>query len=225
MSALTLSFIFNSDFLSSSPIRNVANVPARTRPLTGITRTQSGSHIPHLSKQPTPAPSSPGITDHDGDFTFDADGDMLGHADGTDDVFVGTSGGNGGGMRDSSLLSVLETTSGRAMRELRLEEELGRYKTLVEEMKAQAEERDALSRDKVCTSFSARITATDLIHTLSSFLSNKHSPLALTSSNRSKNLPLRFAMNILNASRSSPSAIHALRRFKQKFKICNTKIR
>ncbi|RDB30647.1 hypothetical protein Hypma_005764 [Hypsizygus marmoreus] len=49
-----------TDLAFSSLIRPASGVPTRSRPLLGVTRTQSGSFISNLSKQPTPAPSSPG---------------------------------------------------------------------------------------------------------------------------------------------------------------------
>ncbi|EGO03667.1 hypothetical protein SERLA73DRAFT_69517 [Serpula lacrymans var. lacrymans S7.3] len=54
------------DTTASSPSRpHSANMLSRPVPLNGVTRTQSGSIISHISKQPTPAPSSPGMAHDD----------------------------------------------------------------------------------------------------------------------------------------------------------------
>ncbi|KAF8887571.1 hypothetical protein BD779DRAFT_1672702 [Infundibulicybe gibba] len=52
---------------TSNPAWSSPSGPVSSRPPTGVVRTQSGSLISGISKQPTPAPSSPGV-DGDDDF-------------------------------------------------------------------------------------------------------------------------------------------------------------
>ncbi|KAF5375723.1 hypothetical protein D9615_009351 [Tricholomella constricta] len=75
----------NIDDAPTSSMRPIRSVPTQSMPLNAITRTQSGSLISLVSKQPTPAPSSPGTENADlpmspvsspvDDFTMHEDND------------------------------------------------------------------------------------------------------------------------------------------------------
>jgi hypothetical protein len=95
-------------------------------------RTQSGSLIPELSKQPTPAPSSPDIEHND----YDVFGDPViledaGHL--------------------SDLLASPSGTPNTRLKEAALVLEVEKYKELVKENEKIAKDREKALNEKVCS--------------------------------------------------------------------------
>lgn len=121
-----------TDTCSNSPSTPVAST--LSRPLFAV-RTQSGSFISAISKQPTPAPSTPGI-DHDDPFAMIDDDILASHSR---DV-----------MKNSARMPLDEggtpaSTSATADRVAELLKEVEKYKLVATEAKRQAD----VSRDEV----------------------------------------------------------------------------
>ena len=142
----TLSFWKISEIASSSPTRpHLPNFLARSRPSLGITRTHSGSLISDLSKQPTPAPSSPGAENPPAVFGADEDPFVdtgLGICDDTDFAL-------------NSLITPTATPTRPATKEAQLETDLARYKCLAEKLRNKAEDQERIAQSRVCDTFFA----------------------------------------------------------------------
>ena len=143
---------------------------------------------------------------------------MFGNANNIDDLFNSPSGRNEGGTGNMSMLTTHEIP-GRSAKEMMLEEEVEKYKSLVTEIKRKADERDALAYEKVRIRLLSRII--DNIHLHSSSHSSKLSPPATVSSGRSKPHSLPFEVNTRSVSFLSPSAISVSQSSKQWLKPCS----
>ncbi|KAH7926153.1 hypothetical protein BV22DRAFT_1194612 [Leucogyrophana mollusca] len=111
-----------------------------SQPSFGVTRTQSGSVIPHVSQRPTPAPSSPGVDnghygDEDDVFTEDRDGRRAG------DV-------NAGSPRQ---VATPESSPDRspARKSRDLEQEVQVYKTRLENANRESQETENALQEKI----------------------------------------------------------------------------
>jgi hypothetical protein len=149
-----------------TPMRlNVPTISTPSRPIFGV-RTQSGSFISAISKQPTPAPSTPGIDDDDDPFAMN-----------DNNVFDDHSGQipqNGARMTLGSgvVTPALTSTNVNANRVAELVKEIEKYKLVATEARKQADGSQQEAQSNVCLL---------LLNSLNAFEIQETSGLSLTS--------------------------------------------
>ncbi|KII84255.1 hypothetical protein PLICRDRAFT_57656 [Plicaturopsis crispa FD-325 SS-3] len=137
---------------TSSPSRpNTANQIPRARTLFEVTRTASGSLISNISKQATPAPSSPGF-EHDNltedDVRMDED-DVFGPVTGPT-IARSDAPGTSERVRSNGLPTPHGTPAGAILnREAALAKEVQTYKTIADELKRVSAEQEKMLTSKV----------------------------------------------------------------------------